>query len=688
MRQLVQEPGSGRLRLVEVPAPVLREGGVLVRTERSVISVGTERMKLEFGRKSLLGKARERPDQVRQVLDTVSREGVVSAYRKVQGRLGSLAPLGYSSAGVVEAVGRGVTDLEVGQRVACAGAGYANHAERVWVPKHLVVPIPDSVGSEEAAFATLGAIALQGVRQADVRLGECVVVIGLGLLGQLTVQLLRAAGVQVVGVDVDADRVAVAERHGALGVERAGDVEGVVRQATGGIGADAVIIAAATTSDDPIRLAGAVSRDRGRVVVVGAVPINVPRSPFYEKEIEVRLSRSYGPGRYDPEYEEKGHDYPVGFVRWTERRNLGEFVRLLETGAVRLEGLITHRFAFDEAELAYETLTGAEAGRALGVVLAFPAEPAAEPRRIELSGKGSNRTTQNAQADNAKEASGIERAGVGQAGIERPGIGLIGAGSFATGVLLPNLARLDVSLEGVLTAGGMSARSVGEKHGFRYLTGDPAELLADPATHVVVIATRHDEHARLAADALRAGKAVFVEKPLALDDAALDDVVKAAASGPQLMVGFNRRFAPATIFIRERLARVAGARVVQIRVNAGYVPPDAWVHDPEDGGGRLIGEGCHFIDLALFLLGSPAVEVQAAALGGEDPDARLRDNVQVTLRCADGSLGSILYTAKGDSRAGKERVEIFAGGDDCGDRRLSPGGGVGAAARAVARTAG
>jgi polar amino acid transport system substrate-binding protein len=613
---------------------------VLVRTSYSVISIGTERMQIEFGRKSLLGKARSRPDQVRQVLDAVKREGVMSAYQKVRSRLKSLSSLGYSASGVVEAVGEGVTDLRVGERVACAGARYANHAERIWVPANLVVPVPDGVPLESAAFTTLGAIALQGVRQADVRLGERVVVIGLGLLGQLTIQLLRASGVEPIGVDVDPARVALAERLGAVGVLRRDDVVGRVQVATAGIGADAVIITAATSSEDPIRLAGELARDRGRVVVVGAVPINVPRSPYYEKEVEVRLSRSYGPGRYDPEYEEKGHDYPIGYVRWTERRNMGEFLRLLGTGGVDLAPLITHRFGFEEVVEAYGTLRGGEGAGALGVVLRYPEEAVAEPRRIEVGASGSM---------------GARRTG-------RVGVGLIGAGNFASGVLVPALKKLGVELAGVATASGLSARNVAEQFGFRYLAASADEVLADPEVEAVVIATRHDEHARLAAEALRAGKAVFVEKPLALDEGSLDEVLRVAATGGPLLVGFNRRFAPATEFVRSKLARVAGARVVHIRANAGFIPADSWVHDPAIGGGRLIGEGCHFIDLALYLVGSPAVEAVATGLGGEDPAAALGDNVQVTLRCADGSLATILYTAKGDMRSGKERVEVFAGG--------------------------
>jgi predicted dehydrogenase/threonine dehydrogenase-like Zn-dependent dehydrogenase len=667
-----------------VPAPVIRAGGVLVRTSYSVISIGTERTKLEFGRKSLLGKARARPDQVRQVLDVVRREGVASAYRKARHRLTAFTPLGYSSAGVVVGVGAGVTGFRVGDRVACAGAGYANHAELNWVPKNLVVPVPDGVSLDEAAFATLGAIALQGVRQAGVGLGESVVVIGLGLLGQLTVQLLRAAGVRPIGVDLAEARVALAGELGALGVQRRDDVVERVQVATGGIGADAVIITAATSSEDPLRLACQLARQRGRVVVVGEVPINVPRSPAYEKELEVRLSRSYGPGRYDPTYEEQGHDYPVGYVRWTEGRNLGEFVRLLGAGSLELAPLITHRFDFADAVAAYDTLSGPEGRGALGVLLRYPEVEAPEPRRIEL-GSGSGAGGGDSEADPAAErtrASGAAPARTprgSQGG--RVGVGLIGAGGFASSVLLPQLSRLDVELRGVVTASGLTARDAAEKHGFRYMAGSADEILADPETQAVVIATRHDEHARLAAEALRAGKSVFVEKPLALGDEELDEVLGAAATGGGLlMVGFNRRFAPATIFLRERLARTAGARVVQVRVNAGAVPPESWVHDPAVGGGRLIGEGCHFVDLALYLAGSPAVEVTASAVGGPDPAAPLRDNVLVTLHCADGSIASVLYTAKGDTRAGKERVEVFAGGatgviDDFRRAEFWPGSG-------------
>jgi predicted dehydrogenase/threonine dehydrogenase-like Zn-dependent dehydrogenase len=639
MKQLIQEMDSGTIRVVDVPAPVVRPGGVLIRTTHSVISVGTERSTVELGRKSLLGKAMERPDQVRKVLDTVGREGVASAYHKVKTRLSELSPMGYSAAGAVERVGDGVTGLEVGDRVAAAGAGYANHAERLWVPKNLVVRVPDGVAGEAAAFATLGAIALQGVRQAEPRLGETVVVIGLGILGQLTVQLLGASGVRALAIDLDPSRVALAREHGALGWVRSDDVAARVEDATGGLGADAVIITAATSSTDPMELAGALARDRARVVVVGMVPIEVPRSPYYEKELDVRLSRSYGPGRYDPAYEEQGHDYPVGYVRWTEQRNMQAFLELIAAGKVDLDRLITHRFDFESAVSAYDVVTGDDASSVLGVVLRYPESAREEPARIEMEAPG-----------------GPRRA------TPHPGLSLVGAGAFAQGVLLPALKKMDVELHGVASAGGVTARKAAETHGFRYLAASEQEILSDPDTDAVVIATRHGDHARLATAALRAGKAAFVEKPLALTDAELDEVVAAASGGPLLMVGFNRRFAPATMFLRERMLGLPGGRMVHVRANAGYIPSTHWVHDPVEGGGRLIGEACHFIDLALFLVGFPAVYVETRALGGEDPAAALEDNFVVTLRCADGSVASVLYTAKGSGRTGKERVEMFCAG--------------------------
>lgn len=637
MKILVQQTGTGRVERVDVPAPVVGPGQVRILTRASVVSVGTERTAIEFGRKSLLAKAMERPQQVQRVLSSVARDGLGRTVDRVKDKLESYFAPGYSSAGSIEEVGALVRGLEPGQRVACAGAGYAVHAERVVVPENLVVALPDDVSFEAAAFTTLGAIALQGVRQADVRLGEFVAVIGLGLLGQLTVQMLVASGVRPIAIDLDAERVRLAAGHGAVAALRSDDVQGIVREATGGIGVDATIITAATSSEDPVRLGGDLTRERGRVVIVGAVPVNVPRSPYYEKELDVRMSRSYGPGRYDPSYEEKGHDYPVGYVRWTERRNMEAFVRLLSTGDVEVGPLITHRYTFEDGERAYsEIMDPAADVPPLGVVLEYPAEATVEPSRVHVGGRSA------------------------PAG-PRPGIGLIGPGSFARDTLIPALKSLDVDLRGVVSGSGVSGRNVAERHGFAYLA-TAAELLNDEAIAAVIIATPHASHAVEATAALTAGKATFVEKPLALNQASLREVLRAAQGGPPLMVGFNRRFAPATRFLSERLEGVTGARVVVIRVNAGRIPANHWIHDPEVGGGRLLGEGCHFIDLAAYLVGSGPVAVAASAVGGDDAEADLRDNFVVTLRFPDGSIGSIVYTSRGDKESGKERVEVFAGG--------------------------
>lgn len=642
MKQVLQVLGTGEIKVLDVPAPVLRAGGVLVRNRASVISVGTDRTQIDFGRKSLVAKARDRPEQVKAVLKSVARDGLAATRARVRRKMDSHVALGYSSAGVVEAVGAGVSDLEVGMHVACAGAGYASHAERVWVPKNLVVPVPEGVPFEHAAFATMGAIALHGIRQAEPTLGDAVAVIGLGLLGQLTVQMLAAAGVRVIAIDIDPERVALARSFGAQGLLRSDAVEEAVAVATGGMGVDSVLITAATSSEDPIRLSGRISRDRGCVVLVGAVPMNVPRSPFFEKEIDLRFSRSYGPGRYDRSYEEKGQDYPVGYVRWTERHNLAEFLRLVARGDIRLDNLITHSSDWSDAPAAYASVQGGAGKAPLGVVLRWPEAMPASPDRIPLRA--------------AQVSEPAPRAGT------PAGVGFVGAGSFAADTLLPGLKSLGADLVGVATARGVTALDAAQQFGFRYLAADANALLSDDAVGALFIATRHDEHARLATLALHAGKAVFVEKPLALDEASLDEVLAVAQHAPPLMVGFNRRFAPATLFVQERLRRLPGAKVVHIRVNAGALPASSWVHDPEAGGGRLVGEGCHFVDLAMHLVGARVSEVHAVAMGGPDPAAALGDNVVVTLRFDDGSIASILYTAKGNAAAGKERVEVFAAG--------------------------
>ncbi|HEX7118533.1 MAG TPA: bi-domain-containing oxidoreductase [Longimicrobiales bacterium] len=637
MKQVIQNVRSGNLEVAEVPEPHGKSGGVVVRNAASLISAGTERMTIDFAGKSLLGKAKERPDLVRQVLDKVRKDGLVPTVQTVMSRLDQPIPLGYSCAGVVEQVGRGAEEFAAGDRVACAGMGYASHAHAVFVPRNLTVKVPDGVSFEDASYVTLGAIALQGVRIAEVRLGESVAVIGLGLLGQLTVQLLKAGGCRVIGIDLDPAKIALARELGAdEAVARSDDVAGAVAAFTGGVGVDAVIVTAAADSNDPTELAGEICRDRGVVSMVGAVKMDVPRKVYYEKELQLRLSRSYGPGRYDPSYEEAGHDYPIGYVRWTERRNMEEFLRLVATGQVTPSKLTTHRFTIDEAEKAYAIVTGEDRQPFLGVVLTYGDGGAgAAVRRIELRPRGS-------------------KGG-------KVGVGFIGAGNFAKSVLLPRFrSAADARLVGVSTATGMNAKATGEKFGFGYCTTDTAQLLADESIDAVVIATRHGSHAKFAADALRAGKAVFVEKPLAIDEAGLERVLDAQeASGGLVTVGFNRRFSPLVAELK-RFFAAGQPLAVQYRINAGAIPPGTWVHDPEDGGGRIIGEVCHFVDLVSYLTGEEPVEVFAHGLGG--PTAELHDTVAVTLRYGGGSIASIDYFSTGDRSFPKERVEVYGGG--------------------------
>jgi predicted dehydrogenase/threonine dehydrogenase-like Zn-dependent dehydrogenase len=648
MRQVVQNYRTGELKIADVPAPTVRPGSVLVSVAASLVSAGTERTMVDLAQSSLLEKARKRPDQVRQVIDKVKLEGLFTTYQKVMNKLDTLSPLGYSCAGIVLAAGEAVTDLHPGDRVACAGAGYANHAQIVSVPRNLVAPIPsedDPVSMEAAAFTTVGAIALQGIRQAAPTLGETVAVIGLGLVGQLTVQLLKANGCRVLGMDLRADRCALAEQVGADGTATSnGAFADLVSRWTGGRGADAVIIAASTRSNVPVELSARISRDRGRVVAVGLVGLDVPRKPFYEKEVDLRLSRSYGPGRYDPGYEEHGHDYPIGYVRWTENRNMQAFLDLLAQGKLDVEPLITHRFPIEEATAAYELITGDQADEALGVILTYPDAQEEESSVVWL--------------DEQRERSGRQRSEVR--------LGLIGAGNFAQGVLLPALEGVrHARLRAVCSASGLSARHVAEQHGTAYCTAEAERLFEDDDVDAVLIATRHGAHARLVIQALEARKQVFVEKPLSIDEGQLRQIVEAyngqrVNGAPLLMVGFNRRFAPLAVAMEEFLSG-AGPLVAHYRVNAGYIPPDSWIHDPVEGGGRIIGEVCHFVDFLQFLTGADPVTVHATSLrssGDEIPE----DNLVIEIAFGDGSVGSILYAANGDKAFPKERVEAFGGG--------------------------
>jgi predicted dehydrogenase/threonine dehydrogenase-like Zn-dependent dehydrogenase len=603
MKQLVQDFQSGEIKVVDVPPPAVAPGEVLVRNAFSLVSAGTERSTVEMGQASLLGKARKRPDLAKQVLSTLQREGVAATINKVRSRLDQWKALGYATAGTVLEVGEGVTDFAPGDLVACGGQDRASHAEIVAVPQNLCAKIPEGVELSNAAFTTLGAIALHGVRQADVRLGETVAVIGLGLVGQLTVQLLRAAGCRVVGHDTRADAMTLA------GVA-AGETDS----------ADAVIIAASTDSSEPLQLAAQLCRDRGRVVMVGQTGMEIPRDMFFRKEIEFRLSRSYGPGRYDPVYEDKGVDYPIGYVRWTEQRNMDAFLQLLATKKLNVTPLITHVFPIDDAVKAYDLITGTKPEHFVGVLLQYP--------------KSEFKT-------HMTETKIVPRSAVV--------LGVIGAGNYAQGVLLPLFkASKDVTLATVCTATGAKAEKARAKFGFQAATTDWHAVVADQAINAVVVATRHNLHAQIVTAALRAGKAVFCEKPLCLRAVELDEILQAGSD--RLMVGFNRRFAPFAAQVR----KLKPPLVMRYRVSVQPLPPGHWVNDPEAGGGRILGEVCHFVDFLQFAARSKPVRVFAQGFGDS--------NVQVTLRCADGSVGAVDYFEVADASLAKEQIEVFGGG--------------------------
>ena len=646
MKQLTQTQRQGRVMIEEVSLPALTKGGVLVGTAYSLISAGTERAKVELANKSLVGKARARPEQFRQVMDAVRQQGLRATYQKVKTRLETLEPLGYSASGVVLAVGAGVNEFRVGDRVACAGAGYATHSEINFVPKNLCAQVPEKVSLQEAAFATVGAIALQGVRQSEVRLGEVAVVIGLGLLGLLTVQLLKATGCLVLGMDTDPERCHLGRLQGCDQTSAKPEEMCTLTASLSPIGgADIVIITAATPSSEPIYLAGELCRDRGRVVVVGDVALTVPRNLYYPKELELRLSRSYGPGRYDPAYEEKGQDYPLGYVRWTEKRNLEAFLHFLSTGQVQVQPLITHQFHLEQATEAYDIILGKRDESYLGVLLSY-----GEPKELELTLQPSAPTT--------PEVDGTDRCHP-----QNPVIGFIGAGNFAQASLLPHLQGVSgLTLKGVATNSGLSARKVSRQFGFAIETTNAEDLFSDETINTIFVATRHDSHAHYVLRSLETGKNVFVEKPLCLDEQELEKISSTYAScapRPLLMLGFNRRFAPLMVKVKKFFSRRVAPMVAHLRINAGFIPKDHWSHDPEIGGGRFIGEGCHFVDLLRFLVGSPVQEVFAKALPvqGQSPDS-----VCALLQFRDGSLAVLEYLANGNKNLPKEYYELHSEG--------------------------
>jgi polar amino acid transport system substrate-binding protein len=639
MKQVIQNFKTGELSVAEVPLPALARGFVLVRNHFSLISAGTERSTVSAAQASILGKARQRPDLVKQVLDSFRKDGFVETLNRVRTKLETLKDLGYSSAGTVLVSMDNQGRFHPGDRVACGGGGYASHASIVTVPQNLVVKVPDNVGLDAAAFTTLGAIAVQGVRQANPRLGEYVCVVGLGLLGQITAQILRANGCQVFGVDTSEPMVALAAASGCHAARTRSEVglESAFAAFTGGRGFDAVIITAASQSADPVELATAILRQKGVIVIVGSVPMNIPREPhFYKKELELKISCSYGPGRYDPGYEEGGHDYPYGYVRWTENRNMEVFVKLLERRSVDVQPLVTHRFDIEQAEYAYDIVTGKISELHLGILLKYSEAPVANPVKP------------------------VPRHAPGA--IAMPGVGFIGAGSFAQKFLIP-FAKRGGALLSVVTSRGVTAMSVGERFGFRSHASDVQKVLAERAVDTVFIATRHDTHAMFAAAALESGKNVFVEKPLALNESELAEVVGAARrrSDCRLMVGYNRRFSPLACRAKDVFQRVYEPLLINYRVNAGFLPKEHWTQT-EQGGGRILGEVCHFVDLMQFLTGSDPADVHAIAVAGHNARMPDHDNVIISLRFQNGSVGQISYLACGDKFPGKERIEIFGGG--------------------------
>jgi predicted dehydrogenase/threonine dehydrogenase-like Zn-dependent dehydrogenase len=640
MRALLEDLKSGKVATYDVPAPELREGGILVRTAFSAISSGTEKAAVEAGRKSLLGKAMARPDLVKQVLEYAQSNGIAAARQKVQARLETLSALGYSCSGFVLEAGAGATGFQPGDRVACAGVGYAGHGEINFVPANLAVLIPANVSLQAASLTTIGAIAMQGVRQANVTFGETVAVIGVGLVGVLAIQILRAAGCRVIAIDLSAERSAQAMSFGAHLALATSDpgLEGAVASFSR-YGVDAALITAATRSADPLELAAKLLRDRGRISVIGDVGMGVSRTHMYRKEISLAMSRSYGPGRYDPLYEEGGQDYPIGFVRWTEKRNMEAFLDLLSTGSLAVDPLLAQQFSVEDGARAYAAV---ESGAYTGIIdyhapvgrepIARPSAPAHAPQpRLK----------------------------------DKLRVGCVGAGGFARGIIFPHLRSAPgIQLESVATSTGAAAASARTGFGFA-IAESPSALLDNPNLDAVFILTRHNSHAAFVKSALDRGKPVFVEKPLAIDREQLQ-IVRTAyeqalldGRSPFLMVGFNRRFSPLTEKLRNFFGQRTEPMLIHIRCNAGFIPRSSWVQDPENGG-RIIGEVCHFVDWARAVVGCPMETLTAAAL----PDAGRynRDNVTVTIRFEDGSIANLLYIANGDRAVAKEYFEVFCAG--------------------------
>lgn len=640
MKQLIQNYKTGELSVMEVPEPNHYNGSILVKTHNSLISAGTERSTVKVAKASLLGKAIQRPDLVKQVIGNFKKEGISATLEKIKTKLDSLAALGYSSSGTILSSLDTDGKFSPGQRVACAGQNYASHAEIVNIPQKLVAHIPDNVSFEEAAFTTLGAIALQGVRQADPTLGENICVIGLGLLGQITCQLLKANGCNVVGVDLNQSMVDLAHEMNSAKVfnRNSKTLEAQLQAATNGYGFDKVIITAAAPSNDPIVLATEILRKKGQIILVGAVPIQVPRDPhFYRNELELKISCSYGPGRYDPSYEEEGNDYPIGYVRWTEQRNMEAFLCLLSQKKLDLKPLISHVFNIEDAIEAYDIVQGKNKTPHIGILFKYPNT---REIKIELSASTTSKSSLGPQELN---------------------IGFIGAGSFAQSYLIP-MAKTKGILNTVITSTGVNAISVKKKFGFLEADTNADTVFNNESINAVFVATRHDTHANYVINAIKSNKAIFVEKPLCLTRPEFEEIKGAMdkSKSARLLVGYNRRFAPITKFAENTFSDMGAPLVINYRINAGFVPRDHWTQ-MSSGGGRILGEVCHFVDLIQYLTGSKVDTVFAQSIQTTDTKIVSSDNISITLSLKNGSLANITYIASGDKSVPKERIEIFGG---------------------------
>lgn len=643
MKQILQHLKTGETQIIEIPCPAVQRGQVLIRSSHTLISAGTERMLVEFGKANWIEKARQQPDKVRMVLDKIKTDGLIPTIDAVFNKLDQPLPLGYCNVGRVLELGTGVSGFSVGDRIASNG----KHAEVVNVPFNLCAKVPANVGDEEAAFTVVAAIGLQGIRLVQPTLGETIVVIGLGLIGLLTVQLLRAQGCRVLGIDFDAEKLTLAQQFGAevVNISKGEDPISTAKFFSRHRGVDAVIITASTKSNDPVHQAAHMCRKRGRIVLIGVTGLELSRADFYEKELSFQVSCSYGPGRYDPNYEEKGFDYPVGFVRWTEQRNFEAVLDMMATGRMDVKPLISHRFAINDAQKAYELVSSDSPS--MGILLKYPTseeKPESELRQTKV-----------------KTGPFIAQSG-------KPVLAFIGSGNYSTAVLVPAFKKTGVQLKMVASNGGVSGTHVASKFGFEQTTTDIKNILEDSTINTVVITTRHDSHAQLVCKALDAGKHVFVEKPLALT---LDQLQRIESSyhgaiaidqNRLLMVGFNRRFAPQVQKIKLLMEEVKEPKVFIMTVNAGYIPADHWTQDPLVGGGRIIGEACHFVDLLRFLSGQKITKFQTIAVGKPSGTFSNEDKSSITLQFEDGSIGTILYLANGNKSFPKERLEIFAAG--------------------------